>query len=112
MQYRSGPPMENHSGVDTLFIVYECLNTRCGALFLGTAIGPKGGTYGLVRVEPITPTKREFTEIIQVISPSFCSIYNEAYYAEQNELTQICGMGYRKALVAQGPGLDDFALCA
>ena len=39
-----------------------------------------------------------FSEVIQDISHSFCSIYNEAYAAEQYKLLEICGVGYRKAL--------------
>lgn len=39
-----------------------------------------------------------FSELIQAISPGFCAIYAEAAAAESGELTQICGLGYGKAL--------------
>jgi len=42
--------------------------------------------------------KEDFSQNINEISPMFCSIYNEAYAAEQQGLNEICGMGYRKAL--------------
>ena len=42
--------------------------------------------------------KKDFSKIIVEISPSFCEIYNQAYAAQQMELSQICGVGYRKAL--------------
>lgn len=41
---------------------------------------------------------REFTKIIQDISPNFITIYNESFAAEQKNLFEICGIGYRKAL--------------
>ena len=39
-----------------------------------------------------------FSESIQAISPGFCAIYAEAAAAEAGELTQVCGLGYGKAL--------------
>jgi len=42
------------------------------------------------------PTK--FDDQIEIISPSFISIYGEAELSEQENLKEICGMGYRKAL--------------
>ncbi|MBK7871124.1 MAG: DUF4145 domain-containing protein [Saprospiraceae bacterium] len=39
-----------------------------------------------------------FSETISSISPSFSTIYNQAIFAEQNGLNEICGVGYRKAL--------------
>tara|TARA_R110002051_G_scaffold219450_2_gene283488 strand:+ start:3267 stop:3905 length:639 start_codon:yes stop_codon:yes gene_type:complete len=41
---------------------------------------------------------KEFNESIVEVSPSFVQIYNEAYSAEQHNLKEICGVGYRKAL--------------
>lgn len=40
----------------------------------------------------------QFSDPIQTISPGFCAIYAEAAAAEAGELTQICGLGYGKAL--------------
>ncbi len=45
-----------------------------------------------------TLTAKDFSESIQVVSSSFVKIYNEAYSAEQQNLKEICGVGYRKAL--------------
>jgi hypothetical protein len=42
--------------------------------------------------------KQTFSEIINSVSPSFGKIYNEAFAAEQMNLMEICGVGYRKAL--------------
>lgn len=41
---------------------------------------------------------REFSETVNEISNIFTTIYNQAYAAEQQNLTEICGVGYRKAL--------------
>lgn len=41
---------------------------------------------------------KEFSDTVTTISPSFSIIYNQAYFAEQNGLTEICGVGFRKAL--------------
>lgn len=42
--------------------------------------------------------RREFADEIKGISDQFSSIYNEAFAAEQMDLDQITGAGYRKAL--------------
>ena len=42
--------------------------------------------------------ERLFDEAINNLSSSFVTIYNQAYYAEQEGLLEICGVGYRKAL--------------
>jgi len=41
---------------------------------------------------------KEFSEHIIAVSPNFKIIYNEAFIAEQQDLKEICGVGYRKAL--------------
>ena len=51
----------------------------------------------MTRTCPLSYSK-VFSEIITSISPSFSAIYNQAYHAEQANLDQICGVGYRKAL--------------
>jgi hypothetical protein len=50
------------------------------------------------RVSQGTHMARYFPEIIREISPSFVTIYNQASVAENHELTEICGVGFRKAL--------------
>ena len=41
---------------------------------------------------------KSFSAIISEISPSFVRIYNQAYTAQQLSLSDICGVGYRKAI--------------
>lgn len=41
---------------------------------------------------------KNFSGTIKSISENFITIFNQAFSAEQQELTEICGVGYRKAL--------------
>lgn len=41
---------------------------------------------------------KDFSSTIKSISEPFVTIYNQAYSAEQQNLDEICGVGYRKAL--------------
>ena len=41
---------------------------------------------------------KHFNEVIIQLSPSFDTIYNQAFSAEQQNLNEISGVGYRKAL--------------
>ena len=50
------------------------------------------------RAEPYRPTEPSFKESIKSISHSFCTIYAQAINAEELGLSEICGVGYRKAL--------------
>jgi hypothetical protein len=45
-----------------------------------------------------TLVARAFNPSITELSPNFVEIYNQAFIAEQQNLSQICGVGYRKAL--------------
>lgn len=40
----------------------------------------------------------QFSERIQKVSPQFAVIYNQAAQAENEGLTEICGLGYRRAV--------------
>lgn len=53
--------------------------------------------YKLVAVYPQSQHKAIHTDEISELSPNFVKIYDEAYIAEQSNLYEICGMGYRKA---------------
>ena len=72
---------------------FQCTNSDCNKGFIayyweGCLINTSIGTF----------EEKEFSEIIKTISPQFSIIYNQAYFAEQNKLHQITGVGYRKAL--------------
>jgi hypothetical protein len=81
-----------------LEIVYECPNLDCGELFIGY-FGPSDYGYPrLYRAAPFTPIPVRFSQPFEEISPTFCEIYDQAHKAEEFGLTQVCGVGYRKAL--------------
>lgn len=46
---------------------------------------------------PKLPKQRNFEDIIQEISPKFVEIYNQSLASETYDLTELSGMGYRKA---------------
>lgn len=50
------------------------------------------------KLYPFPNPHKEFSVDIEEKYPRFCSIYNEALFAEHSQLKDICGMGYRKAL--------------
>ena len=70
-----------------------CPNQLCQKTF----IAYYSGTYCLNTIIGRGKTM-EFNSSINELSPSFIQIYNEAYMAEQHQLMEICGVGYRKAL--------------
>lgn len=47
---------------------------------------------------PVYIEKTPFNPSINNLSPQFVTIYNQAEVAEAHHLTEICGVGYRKAL--------------
>lgn len=78
---------------DTLFAL--CSNSNCGKHLMLQR--DSWGKYTVVAPNSL-PKSKSFSTIIKEISPSFDSIYNQAFCAEQLSLDQICGVGYRKAL--------------
>ena len=52
----------------------------------------------LVNSYPKVPELHQFDENIKKLSSNFCEIFNQAYVAEQMNLNEIAGVGYRKAL--------------
>lgn len=75
-----------------------CFCPACENLFITDYPIDYGFTLGFKKIIPLPSRTKKFTDNIEKISPDFCKIYNEAYKAEQQELFEICGMGYRKAL--------------
>lgn len=47
---------------------------------------------------PNPSTTTPFSEEISILSPKFVEIYHQSEIAESTNLTEICGIGYRKAL--------------
>ncbi len=79
-------------------VMLTCPNVNCGKSFIGYY--DYGGSAYFFGGETTIGTliEKEFSETITTISPNFATIYNQAFSAEQYNLSEICGVGYRKAL--------------
>ena len=80
-------------------IFMNCPDSQCQRSFIGfynVQTGNNSLWSGITSIG--TLDKRHFHESIVKISASFIVIYNEALQAEQHNLLEICGVGYRKAL--------------
>ena len=91
-EYISGLEYYNF-GTKIVEAFFQCTNSDCNKGFI--AYYHKGV---LREISIGALLEKEFSEIIKTISPQFSIIYNQAYFAEQNNLNQITGVGYRKAL--------------
>lgn len=87
-----------------LEVLYECPSTKCGHLFLAhferksKKEGFSDGFFTFTHATPKSFKTIDFNENISSISPVFVEIYNQSANAESSGLSEVCGMGYRKAL--------------
>jgi hypothetical protein len=85
---------------EQLEVMMFCPNNDCQKAFIGYYHLLSGST--VAHYSECTSkgnlVGKKFSEKINEISTSFTLIYNQAYQAEQQELFEICGVGYRKAL--------------
>jgi len=78
-------------------VLQQCPNSGCRKSFIAYYDTGTHNTFsGHTTVGSLVA--KEFSETISTISTAFVAIYNQAYSAEQQNLTEICGVGYRKAL--------------
>lgn len=83
-----------------LYITFYC--PKCHRIFLTdyhqTAMGSYYQYTGEYIQAPVTPNYEKFTPQISALSPMFVATYTQAQQAEASGLSEICGIGYRKAL--------------
>jgi hypothetical protein len=79
-------------------LVYQCPKQGCRAFFVAYFHLPNGNVYSLIRTAPKTFKKESFEPLIENVSSAFVEIYNQALAAETNNLDQVAGIGFRKAL--------------
>lgn len=72
------------------FVQYQILDDYFAPMY--------GSPCVIQRIFPTPSSKTVFPEHIKKISPKFVEIYHQSEKAENDGLTEICGMGYRKAL--------------
>ena len=82
--------------------VYRCPNFECGRIFYTHYVNTPGFAepdyYGFEKLLPGNPISPSIPDNIVELSPRFCTIYKQASFSESYGLSEICGMGYRKAL--------------
>lgn len=89
-----------HKHSNSLEVIMFCPNAECNKSFIGyyfVNIGSNNATF-TNKTSQGTIIGRNFSPKIIEISASFVNIYNQALVAEQQDLNEICGVGYRKAL--------------
>jgi|SRR5690625_194679 len=93
-------PNENRKSY-TMQTAFQCTNIECSSIIIGQYSREHNGDTDPFHFEksgPLKPVDKEFNEEISSVSSNFVEIYNQSYYAEQNDLTLISGIGYRKAI--------------
>lgn len=85
---------------NSLEAVYRCPRFECQNLFISNFESTDSSctSFRFINSVPFSRKPRRFSSIISSISNNFCTIYNQAFSAEQDGLLEICGAGYRKAL--------------
>lgn len=81
-----------------LQVLLQCPDKECQNSFIGYYTQRNSGLWFVDKVSKGAIVNKIFDPVINDISPSFIKIYNEAHFAEQEGLLEICGVGYRKAL--------------
>ncbi|RYY00842.1 MAG: DUF4145 domain-containing protein [Gammaproteobacteria bacterium] len=81
-----------------LELVFKCPSNYCNRLFIHRYRTHNDYSFFLDSTTIGSIKEVTFSEEIRSISPSFTQIFNQAHFAEQHKLLEICGVGYRKAL--------------
>jgi hypothetical protein len=90
--------INGNSGNGRMEIFMCCPRSTCKNSFIGYYLYENNVWYYNNETTIGNLNAKEFSKSIQEISSLFVKIYNEAYSAEQQNLKEICGVGYRKAL--------------
>ena len=80
--------------------MYRCTNGQCGRLFVGDFRASQGGlsAWYLESLAPNRVQPPDLPDEIKNVSPSFVDVMGQVAVAEQFKLTQLVGVGLRKAL--------------
>lgn len=70
---------------------------KCKNSFIGYT-QQKDDKFHIISLSKGNHKTRKFQDEINELSPNSVKIYGESEFAEQENLTEICGVGYRKAL--------------
>lgn len=89
------------------FLLLECPDLNCGKQFITTHLRELSNNSTTFYSCYPSSIARQFHELIHELSPRFVNVYNQAYAAEQLNLEDVAGAGYRKALEIL---IKDFAI--
>ena len=81
---------------NVLYTIHHC--PSCDGVFFCSYEENSKKLYKLHSVLPQQFVADELPESIKNLSPDFSRIFSQAQKAEENKLTEICGLGYRRAL--------------
>jgi hypothetical protein len=82
---------------EKLYAFVSCPNPDCDKSYVAEYEG-QNNTYHYKKIMRGQPRSEYFFDEIEMLSPAFIKIYNEAFTAEQLNLLEISGVGFRKAL--------------
>ena len=87
----------DESGPLEFLVLYQCPGSDCGMLFLSRFEEDSDGYYynGTIGGKIL---KKIFDNEIKGLSPRFIEIYNQSLAAQHHKLSDIAGVGFRKAL--------------
>lgn len=94
-QYIFGREIEYDNEEFCCILVFRC--THCKDVFVAR-YNCDGSFYNLIYLHPNKIANIEFSDEIKNVSPQFIKIYSQAQFAEQNNIDELCGIGYRKSL--------------
>jgi len=102
MCHHKGIVVERHATFKTekeAEICFQCVNEECKALFIGYyKYDSLMGILDLKELKPSEIANIEFSNEIRDCSHAFVEIFNQAAKAEVYGLSEIAGVGYRKAV--------------
>lgn len=83
---------------DEMYVLFFC--NLCKKVFIAKYIEVSKYSCNPLKYEIIQQkeTKKKFEKSIEEKFPNFCNIYNQSLEAENYNLDQVAGVGYRKAL--------------
>ena len=89
-------PIRNSFKRYRIFTLFFC--PSCEKCFQVTYVYNGEIGTSIENVTPVSFIPNTFDEYIQKVSPSYCKIYNQALEAEKHKLTELTGLGFRRAL--------------
>jgi hypothetical protein len=81
---------------------FQCANNKCGRMFISVyrpgGHGQSPNEFYFAKSIPLAPRPPVVSEFVAEVSPTFLETYSQALAAEGYGLTQLTGIGLRKAL--------------